>query len=771
MAKQRTAAYFNKLFLTITFTATLIICLISAFLYYNFKSYSLEALNIANEKLMNQVFQNALQHSNYASDFASTLFRQSAAIELMVGDQISVFDHYNNQRRLDILLRTTPVYSAYLYNGTSQTIYTLGSDVLTRTVDDFYDQEIVGMILQKNTESVTPIPRTIPDSELNPRPLNVYSYIYKQLSARSGKVQYAVVVNVKVELIFNTLLTYSQTNSQRGNHFLIINAQGNVVADSENKLFGDDLSQLPYIQQVMQAGSSSGYFSAKVSGEPSVITYSGNNSTDWLLISITPYKYISAPINKVKTITLSVSSVMVIACLIAAYFLARNLYQPIGRLRSTIDQLPGIAKQANKEDEFEALSRTFINTHSQLHKLDSFRKSNMHVLKQNLLLNILKQAVPGNYERMFEEYQIHVEPHESLLLMLLKIDHYTEDFCNRYNENDQALMKYAMMNIAEEIAGQGACVDMGGDHIVMLLNVKGNPDELSDQNSLAREIQSSLLHFRAISVSVFTSQVTNTIHEASMLYSEVVHLSRYRLRYGHGCVLHARNADSHGQSYKMNPALLDKLSDSIKKGRSEPMMEAYREWATSLENMSYNEIMYSLSVMTTEIFQTLSYMEKNTSINFELDYVTFDQQIKATETLEQIHAEYEQLFIRISTLITSNKDQHSTIVVQNAQKYIHQHYQDSSLSTRMVADHVHMTTSHLGKLFREQIAQSIADYVTKVRLEKACELLRETAYTVDEIVHHIGWVNKKYFFVIFKKTFGATPTEYRLNTSHGDEHA
>lgn len=47
-------------------------------------------------------------------------------------------------------------------------------------------------------------------------------------------------------------------------------------------------------------------------------------------------------------------------------------------------------------------------------------------------------------------------------------------------------------------------------------------------------------------------------------------------------------------------------------------------------------------------------------------------------------------------------------------------------------------------------------------------MLKQSPWNVDEIIDKIGWENKKYFFTLFKKRFGTTPTEYQLKSKVND---
>ena len=67
----------------------------------------------------------------------------------------------------------------------------------------------------------------------------------------------------------------------------------------------------------------------------------------------------------------------------------------------------------------------------------------------------------------------------------------------------------------------------------------------------------------------------------------------------------------------------------------------------------------------------------------------------------------------------------------------------------------------MGKLFREQTGMTLSEYTIKVRMERACELLKKNKYSIGEIGRMVGYNASYYFSAVFKKYTGFTPTEYR----------
>lgn len=84
------------------------------------------------------------------------------------------------------------------------------------------------------------------------------------------------------------------------------------------------------------------------------------------------------------------------------------------------------------------------------------------------------------------------------------------------------------------------------------------------------------------------------------------------------------------------------------------------------------------------------------------------------------------------------------------------------LTRESLASEVFMNPDYLSKLFKKNTGSSLMDYVTKVRIERAKELLERTVLTISEIAIETGYSNTAYFTKMFKKyTNGVTPREYR----------
>ena len=119
-----------------------------------------------------------------------------------------------------------------------------------------------------------------------------------------------------------------------------------------------------------------------------------------------------------------------------------------------------------------------------------------------------------------------------------------------------------------------------------------------------------------------------------------------------------------------------------------------------------------------------------------------------------------ELTIKNFEISSSNDD-----VLKMAVLYINQYYtKDFRLDA--LARLCDISKSYLCKLFKQKYGKGITEYITELRLHKACVLLEKTDHTAVSIANDTGYVDCGYFNRLFKKHFGVTPLEYRKNPSH-----
>lgn len=92
-------------------------------------------------------------------------------------------------------------------------------------------------------------------------------------------------------------------------------------------------------------------------------------------------------------------------------------------------------------------------------------------------------------------------------------------------------------------------------------------------------------------------------------------------------------------------------------------------------------------------------------------------------------------------------------------QYINAHYFED-LNLDILAQNVFVSSYYLSHLFRREMGVTFSDYLTKVRVSRAKELLME-GRSVEDVSECVGYRDGNYFIKIFKKYVGVTPSKYR----------
>ena len=99
--------------------------------------------------------------------------------------------------------------------------------------------------------------------------------------------------------------------------------------------------------------------------------------------------------------------------------------------------------------------------------------------------------------------------------------------------------------------------------------------------------------------------------------------------------------------------------------------------------------------------------------------------------------------------------------VLEAMDYIGKHYQDPNISISDIALDLGISEGHLSRTFKKETDYTLLNYLTRYRIHKAMELLRDCRVKVYEVAAQVGYRDITYFSATFKRVTGLTPSEYQ----------
>lgn len=128
-------------------------------------------------------------------------------------------------------------------------------------------------------------------------------------------------------------------------------------------------------------------------------------------------------------------------------------------------------------------------------------------------------------------------------------------------------------------------------------------------------------------------------------------------------------------------------------------------------------------------------------------------------TLEALYDWVSECVATLCSFDSLNKSLGRKVVDEIKEHINHYYYTEISLTD--LACKYYLNPNYLSQLFKSDTNENFVDYLTKVRLEKARELLRHTDLKSYKVAEMVGYNNPRYFSEVFQKYFNITPTEFR----------
>lgn len=109
------------------------------------------------------------------------------------------------------------------------------------------------------------------------------------------------------------------------------------------------------------------------------------------------------------------------------------------------------------------------------------------------------------------------------------------------------------------------------------------------------------------------------------------------------------------------------------------------------------------------------------------------------------------------------KAYHANPKMDSVVQYIHNNYMDPELSIVKLADIFGFSRKYLSAVFSQNMGVNFTEYLAKLRVEKAAELLEQEHLPIAEVARKCGFSDPFYFSKVFKRFTAVSPSKYERN--------
>lgn len=102
------------------------------------------------------------------------------------------------------------------------------------------------------------------------------------------------------------------------------------------------------------------------------------------------------------------------------------------------------------------------------------------------------------------------------------------------------------------------------------------------------------------------------------------------------------------------------------------------------------------------------------------------------------------------------------LVINSSVSYIESHYSDPDLSNENLARMAMLSTCYYVRKFKEFRSATPHQFIQAVRIRSAKQKLSTTSLSIEEIAEQCGFCNTSHFIMVFRRTTGITPLQFRI---------
>lgn len=98
-------------------------------------------------------------------------------------------------------------------------------------------------------------------------------------------------------------------------------------------------------------------------------------------------------------------------------------------------------------------------------------------------------------------------------------------------------------------------------------------------------------------------------------------------------------------------------------------------------------------------------------------------------------------------------------LINTALEYIHNNY-SNDINLQDISENAFCSSNHLARIFKKTMNITVMNYIHKIRIDKAIQILKDKEKTVQEISEEVGYNNINNFYKHFKNITNKTPLKY-----------
>lgn len=425
------------------------------------------------------------------------------------------------------------------------------------------------------------------------------------------------------------------------------------------------------------------------------------------------------------------------------------------------------------QDEYRFIDAALVHLMEQFHTFHKQHEEDLVYRRRHFFF----EWIEGNRPLTEEKWRCEMDglslPHHfaTICVTVVEISKYGK-FAEAYSPHDQNLLKFILSSVVKEIAESANVTvwpEWTANYQLTVLyqfpTVSGeeNPESVVfDLSKQLNEWVGTNLNF-GITVGIGCAIDRNElVHDA---YAEALKALQYKPSLGRDNIIGCWEIPHGGVRQTLDLLhYVRTLAYSLRTGKENWFDHFERLFEEIRAGMYTREELTNLMSYTT-FFMQKEMMELSPDVRQLWTNSAYDKLRNAAEdwdSLDELEQDLRGLLTEFAGAMEELRENKSNYaLIRNMKVYLEQHSANPDLSLHHLSDTFDFQMKNISRLFKEEIGENFIDYLTRIRIEHAKELLLGTDSSIQDITTLVGYLHPNTFIRSFKKLVGQTPGDYR----------
>lgn len=619
------------------------------------------------------------------------------------------------------------------------------SNAVATTLNDKYIYDLNSILIkdEENLETIFNQKNVDNYSLLNTSDDENIFLISSIISDIDGSLLGAVTINIKNSLFDETLMS-NESSETRFSYILDENME--LIYSNKTEDFALSDEEIFYAEWVNGNSIPNGYTFYSQQSE--------NNNWNYCIIISNETIYGQAL--SIQGVIIFINIILLIVGVAISFIFSRNNSAVFRKILNYLSEIETFDKNNETYDYIERSVSSLVNMHNDM-------MTNIRIQQPLLEAASLRNLLLENWAELDSEYTLNkfdIELKSKSIVAISKYRKFNNPLLETFTKNE-FVFSQIKKSILSTINEKAYILDLDREQFAIVFFIENYTADITEKNinvalsNVSRELPqdetSQILFF-----------VSDCCHSAKCIhaaYLQALNLSKKSVLKPEKFV-YTSSSISNESFYEYSLETELKLSSYAKNGDLENVKKILTNiYIENFVNQPHssdilNQLVNAMKVTLLRNKATFSFNE-----NINVKYAILADAVSTNDVFNAVVDVYTSICENYSDKKMSKENE----IVVNIINFMKENFSNDIFSIHETCENFNISESQIYKLFKDSFGKSFSETLESIRIENACELLKETNMPIKEISIRSGYNNDGSFRRAFKRCVGVSPSEYSKN--------